>query len=238
MAEHKSDVHVEFFTDAVKLEAKSLEKGRPIFEDREFVRIRFPGDKHRELVAPANQLSVRNPQDNSWLTYADRFPEHYAAFKRNQQYFGEGTPIDEAPFLSNAEKAELKAFNVHTLEALAGMPDANLSKFGMGARKMQDQAKAYISKANDSALETRLAAENAGLRDQLASLAAQVQELVAAKQPAAQVPAGPSPFQAMDADTIKAYIKDRTGQAPRGNPSHETLVRMADELNVSPAAAA
>lgn len=236
MAEHKSDVHVEFFLDTVKHEAKSLEAGRPIFDEREFVRIKFPGDKHRELVAPANQSSVRNPQNNEWLTYIDRFPEHYAAFKRNQQYFGEGTPIDEAPFLSNAEKAELKAFNVHTLEALAGMPDTNLNKFGMGARKMQDQAKAYIAKATDSALETRLAADNAGLRDQLAVLSAQVQELMGAKQPA--VPTGPSPFAAMDADTIKAYIKDRTGQAPRGNPSLETLVRMADELNVAPAVAA
>ena len=40
-----------------------------------------------------------------------------------------------------------------------------------------------------------------------------------------------SPFADMDKDGIKEWIADATGSRPQGNPSHETLVRMADEIN-------
>ncbi|MCU0905633.1 MAG: hypothetical protein MUE83_17460, partial [Tabrizicola sp.] len=47
---------VEFFMKPVENKAKSKEAGRPIFEDREMVRIAFPGDSKREHVAPAHEM--------------------------------------------------------------------------------------------------------------------------------------------------------------------------------------
>lgn len=38
-----------------------------------------------------------------------------------------------------------------------------------------------------------------------------------------------SAFQGMDAVALKAFIKDKTGSAPKGNPSLETLLRLAEE---------
>lgn len=40
-----------------------------------------------------------------------------------------------------------------------------------------------------------------------------------------------SAFEDFEADDIKAWIKDATGVAPKGNPSKATLVKMADEIN-------
>lgn len=230
----QSDVHVTFFADAVQNPAKSKEQGRPIFEDKEFVRIKFPGDRNRELVAPADQPSLRNPEDNTWLTYIDRFPAHYDAFKKGQEFFGEGTPIDEAPFLTVAQRAELKANNIHTIEAMAGCPDNNLSKLGMQARSWKSQSVAYLAKASGSAVETRMAAENAELREQMEAMRRQIAEMAQdRKSPGVE----PEPVSGADFDTwsdedLKAYIKDTTGAGPRGNPSHDTLVRLAEEANL------
>jgi hypothetical protein len=51
-------------------------------------------------------------------------------------------------------------------------------------------------------------------------------------QPKAVIPAAESPssFEAMADDDLKSFIADKTGSRPRGQPSHETLVRMAKEL--------
>lgn len=233
MADQKSEVHVEFFSDPIKNESQSREAGRPMFDDGEFVRIRWPGDRNRELVAPANQPSVRNPDTNEWLTYIDRFPRHYEAFRQNATFLGGGAPIEEAPFLTKAQVAELKAVSIHTIESLAGLSESSLSKLGMGARKLMDQAKAYIDKAKDSALETKLAADNADLRAQLKTLADQVAGLSGkAPKPAPVIEdeaENASPFEGWEASQLKAYIKDSTGEAPRGNPSLETLMRMAED---------
>ena len=237
---HSSDVHVEFFVDAIENPAKSAEAGRAIFEDKEMVRIRFPGDKNRELVAPANQQCTRDPHSNTWLTYIDRFPRHYEAFKRNAAYIGDGTPLNEAPFLTASQKAELHSLNIHTLEALAGMSSAAIASFGLGGRGLVNQAQAWIEKASGSAVEMRLAQENAELKARFDMLEKQLQQAMNAgivrPSPVAEI-SGPSPFEEWADDDLKALIKDKTGSAPRGNPAHSTLVRMADELNAQSQAA-
>lgn len=256
----QTNLHVEFYTEPVENPAKTREQGRPIFEDKEFVRIKFPGDKHRVHVAPADEQSLRDPQTNDWLTYKDRFPAHYEAFRKNAVFVGEGTPIDEAPFLTASKKAELKGVNIHTVESLADLPDSNLSKMGVGAREMKNQARAYLDKANGSKGETKLAAENAGLRARLERLEANLsnregiqpglsdtgkaaeernQERHEEPKPDNQDESdaddaksdAASPFTDWTDESLKAFIKDKTGQAPRGNPSHETLIRMAEEAH-------
>src|SRR5690606_25506634 len=97
-----------------------------------------------------------------------------------------------------------------------------LKQLGMGGRELKNQAQAYLANATDSAAVTRLASENESLKAQLAELRSE------AAAPATQQP---SPFDDMDAETLKSWIADASGQRPRGNPSHETLVRMASEIN-------
>jgi len=233
MADEKPHLFVEFFTDAIENPSLSAKEGRPIFEDKEFVRIRFAGDQKNVLVAPAHMAgTVRDEMTNKPLTYAQRFPKHYEAFKAGLAYIGGGTPIKEAPFLTEANRKELAALNIHTLEALAELDGAALARLGMGGRALKDKAIAFIAKASGSADVTRLAGENAAMKEQIEAMQRQMAELMQKKPVPFKEPAqvSNSPFAEWQDDDIKAFIEDRRGSRPRGNPSHATLVGMADEI--------
>jgi hypothetical protein len=226
-------LHIEFRNVAVENKAKSLKEGRPIFDQQEQVFIRFAGDTKRELVAPAHEKCARDPETQHWITYAQLYHRHYDAFKSGQEAVGEGTPIEELHFIDAARRAELKALHIHTAEALAGLEGVNLSRLGMYGRELKEKAQAYIDKAKDSALETRLAAENAQLKARLEALEAQVGRAAPAEQPAPEpepeAPAG-NVFESWEDSALRAFIKERSGSAPKGNSSHATLVRQAQEL--------
>jgi len=227
---------IEFFSEAVEDKRSSREQGRPIFKDEEFIRIRFVGDAKRELVAPAHLKthSARDPEtgDNFYISYAERFPRHYEAFRKKAEVV-DGTPLRELVAISAARVAELKALNVHTIEALAKLDGPNLSRLGMGARELKNQAQAYLDKAAGMAVDMKIAAENASLRDEIERMKAEMQAFMAgggrAEPPDTPVDEG-TPFDTWADDDIKAFIKDRRGEAPRGRVSRETLVRMAAEI--------
>lgn len=217
MAEPRA-LFVEFFTEAVQDPKASKAAGRPIYKDRELVRIKIPGDQKREIVSLANSKSLLSPGGGGHLTYIERFPDHYEAFKKGEEQAKIGTPLEELTFLTAAKRAELKAVGITTAEMLAGLGDREARKMGMGTRELAEQARTYIAKAESNADSASMAAEIAKLKDQLAAMTG-----------AASPEAGPSPFADMDADTLKVVIKDMTGTTPKGNPSRETLLRLAEE---------
>jgi hypothetical protein len=233
-----SHLHVEFFTDAVHNVRKSAEEGRPIYDDVEKVRIRLAGDPKSVLVAPAHSASsMRDPQTNERLTYAQLHRGPYEAFKRNEAYIGTGTPLSELTFLTASKRKELAGMNIHTAEALAGLDGANLSRLGMGGRELKTQAEAWIAKATGSAGISKLAAENEALKARLDAMEA----MMAGNAPAKDVPAVKlsdvvSPFSDWDDDTIRAWITEQGGENPHHKCSHDTLVAKADELNAALAA--
>lgn len=234
-------LHIEFRNVAVENKIKSLKEGRPIYDQQEQVFIKFAGDTKKELVAPAHERCMRDPETGLWVTYAQVYHRHYEAFRTGEEAVGEGTPVEELPFIDAARRAELKALHIHTAEALADLEGVNLSRLGMFGRELKEKAKAYIDKAKDSALETRLAAENAALAQRIAALEAQ---LVTAGTPPATPVEAPrtvaegeaSVFANWDDSALKAFVKDRTGKAPQGQPSHTTLMRLAEEANAKEAA--
>jgi hypothetical protein len=201
--------------------------GRPMFKDMECVEIRMAANKQTVGVFPAHDTwewgeieGVRQP-----ITYAMRFPDQYKRFKANEAQAMSGTPLEELPFLTQAKRSELKALSIYTAESLASLDGNPLKQLGMGGRELKNQAQAYLDRSTDSAVVTRLASENEQLRAALAA----IQQ---APQPAPQGhPIVNSPFADMDDDSLKIWIADATGSRPRGNPSHETLVRMATEIN-------
>lgn len=231
-------LHVEFRNVAVENKAKSLKEGRPIYDQQEQVYIRFAGDTKKEFAAPAHEKFMRDPATGLWVTYAQAYHRHYEAFQSGQAAIGDGTPLEELPFIDTARRAELKALHIHTAEALAGLEGVNLSRLGMFGRELKEKASAYIQKARDSALETRLAAENAELKERLAAL-----EVHLLSRPVLAPPAEPrenqggtSVFDPWDDNALRAFVKERTGAAPKGQPSHATLVRLAEEANAKEAA--
>lgn len=228
-------LHVEFIVQPVENLIKSREQGRPIFEDKEFCRIRWVGDNKKELVEPAHQQVEFDRDQRRYITYAEKFSEHYKMFKAQQDQAAlNGTPIAELPFLTESKRAELRALNIHTAENLASLDGANLQRLGMGGRELKNQAQAWIDKANGSADFIRLAADNEALKTQLADMQAQIRAL-STKAPEPAVPST-SPFTDWDDDTIRLWIKENGGEAPHHKCSHATLVMKADDLNAALAA--
>jgi hypothetical protein len=260
MAEADNLIVPVFKTHVTQNEYESKQKGRPIFDEQEVVEIRMAANKETVGVFPAHEVwkivdrpdGTREP-----TTYAMRWPEQYRRFKANEAQEQAGTPLSEAPFLTQAKRMELKALNIHTVDTLAALDGQPLKMLGIGGRDMKEQAKAYLEKASDSAVETRLASENVALRQQLDDMQAQINAMNKKAsnkkaepddEPAADAPEGddedqevdeteqeletkPSPFDDWEDDDIKLWIKEETGDRPKGNPNHQTLVRMADEIN-------
>lgn len=179
-------VSVGFCLHPVQNEQKTAEAGRPIYEDREFIRIVVPGDRNSIVFQPATEDHRR------------RFPRAYEAFKSRSQVAQEGTPLQHWPMINRAMCMTLKAAHIATVEALAQVSDANLQQLGMGMRELRDQARAYVSQAKDSATLHKLAAENQQLREQLAEqqrqITAMAQQLRELTTPDDAQPPPPAPL--------------------------------------------
>ena len=157
-------LYVRFYLYPHHNRAKSTEEGRPIYEDREYIEIMQPGNKDSII----NRLAT--PKD------LKRFANQYSGFKNNGEEVLEGTPLKEWPSITRAQVEELKYFNVHTVEQLAGMTDANAQNF-MGISQMKRRAEAFLASTKDSAAGEKLAAELAMRDSTIAVQAQQIEEL-------------------------------------------------------------
>lgn len=165
MAEHGDDsaLHVEFSMEAFHHDARSREEGRPIYEDRAFMTIYYPGDNTKRTAR--------------WATDQDkqRFSRQWQAFESQAAEATIGIPITEWPPITKSQAMELKHLNIHTVEQLASMPDGALS--WMGARELRTQAQSWLSKAEGHAAEAKLAKQNADLVAQIEALQSQLNEV-------------------------------------------------------------
>jgi hypothetical protein len=140
-------LYVKFFVAPVHNKVKSLEEGRPIFEDREMIMIAVPGDKSNII-----EREVRD-QDKQ------RFARQYRAWKeQHQAEFIEGTPLDRWAQISPSQVEELKHFHVRTVEQLAAMPDSTSQKF-MGIQALKAKANQYLELSQEEAPVAKLQAE-------------------------------------------------------------------------------
>lgn len=137
---------VVFYRRPVQNDAKSREEGRPIFEEKEWIRKFTPGDQTQQI-----EREVR-PEDRH------EYAEQYRQFKANEEQKVEGTYLDKVPFLTSAQVAELKAVNVRTVEELVAMPDALASKF-QGFQSLKKRAADFLEAAKGAAVHEKLRAE-------------------------------------------------------------------------------
>ena len=147
----KSGVTPFFVMKALKNERKSVSAGRPIFDDVEFVDIRFSGSK--EVYSfPTQQISHWETDEETGeqrqLTYAERWPRQYQQFKAKMQQTKSGTPLDYIPFLTDGKRAELRALAIYTVEALAELDGQPLKNLGIGGRELKNKAIEYLANAS------------------------------------------------------------------------------------------
>lgn len=135
-------LYVQFYMHFLKNEPRSLEEGRPIFDDTEFVKIFTPGDRTNIIDRPVR------PSDKI------RFSKQYAAFKNNQEVQATGTPLSEWPIITRAMAEELKYLGFQTVEQIAGMSDGTAgSKAGLVDLKNKANAYLEVAKGNTAPIE-------------------------------------------------------------------------------------
>ncbi len=233
-----SAIRVRFFVPEVPFEldrdAKaSAEQGRPIYRTVVYVEAAIPGDKNSKIVCPAHEPRWRDKVTNEWITYAQAYSEEYRRFMDGLQDKLNGTPLTELTTLTAAKRAELKALNIQTVEDLAGLDGQGLKRLGFEGNELKAMAVAYMDRAKGSAIDARVAAENAALKAEMQELRDMVAAMSTGKTSPAANDENPAPagqFDGWSDDDLKVYIKERAGEAPRGRVSHDTLIRMAGEL--------
>lgn len=162
-------LYVNFYTKAVMNTFKSAEEGRPIFDEKEYVRVIIPGDKNSVLDTPVN------------AEYRARFQERYDKFKKGQEQAQSGTPLEVWPQMTVGMVAELKAMHISTVEQLAELPDQLAQKI-MGAHMWRQKAQAFLDSAAGDKVNTKMAAELEKRDAEITALKEQMTLLMAATQ--------------------------------------------------------
>ena len=108
---NSGNVYPIFYMTPKKDEAASVDAGRPIFKDVEYVKIIVPGGSTSVVDKP-----VRDDDRN-------RFRAAYEKFKAGDSEQIVGTPLKEIPWLTRSQIEELAYLKVRTLENLAELND-------------------------------------------------------------------------------------------------------------------
>lgn len=158
---------VQFFTKPVEMKARSEKEGRPIFEDRDFIRIQIPGDD--------TTMVERQIKDEDKA----RFPSAWAAYQTGRDVPLDGTPVDQWPAISRSQAEELKRLNCRTLEQLCALSDQQAKKCGMGVFELRAKAKAFLEVSKDAAAAQRYAADYERMRADIESRDNEIRKLTA-----------------------------------------------------------
>ena len=203
----------------------SAQAGRPIFDDVEVCELRFAGSRNVFVFPATSQSHWDDGEDGNGprpITYAERFARQYQQFRAKEHQTKSGTPLDYLPFLTEARRAELRALNIYTAEALAGVDGAELKNLGPQGREFKNKAIEFLASSDDNARLTQMQQRI----DELIALNATLQQDAEAKKNGTPDKLN---LDGMSDDQLRAHIKSITGVEPRGNLPRKTLIRMIEE---------
>jgi hypothetical protein len=158
-----SRLQVRFYKKSVHQEQESIDAGRPIYKDFDFVHICVAGDTLTEI----DTYALNN--------HKTRFPIQWANYMNRQGANDEevvGTPVAEWPLVSKSQAEELRAMKFHTVESIATASDLQLQRMGMAAGMspyaFRDKAKAFLNLATSAAETDKREQEISSLKEELA----------------------------------------------------------------------
>jgi len=158
-----SRLQVRFYKRPVQQEQESLEAGRPIFKEFDFVHICVAGDTLTEIDTYALP-SHKTRFPIQWANYMNRVGANEPDIV--------GTPVSEWPIVSKSQAEELRALKFHTVEAIAHASDLQLQRMGMAAGMspyaFRDKAKAFLNLATNAAETDKRESEINALKEELA----------------------------------------------------------------------
>jgi|19_taG_2_1085344.scaffolds.fasta_scaffold00082_8 hypothetical protein len=145
MRPRQGEHYVRFFHDAVQDMAKTEEEGRPIYEDREFIEIRAPGNQTSVLIKEVNEY------------YRDMFAMQYHAWKQGDEEQIHGTPLKAWPMITASQVKELQHLGILSVEQLAEVADSSAGAF-MGFNTLKRRAKLFLEAAEGNAPMEKMSA--------------------------------------------------------------------------------
>lgn len=158
-----SRLQVRFYKRAVQQEQETLQAGRPIYKEFDFVHICVAGDNLTEIDTYALESHKR------------RFPIQWAAYQNRvgaEDSQIVGTPVSEWPIVSKSQAEELRAMKFHTVESIANASDQQVQRLGMAAGMspyaFRDKAKAFLNLATNAAETDKREQEIQALKEELA----------------------------------------------------------------------
>jgi len=159
-----SRLQVRFYKKPVHQEQESMDAGRPIYKEFDFVHICVAGDTLTEIDTFALQQ------------HKQRFPIQWANYMNRVGANDEevvGTPVAEWPLVSKSQAEELRAMKFHTVESIANASDQQLQRIGMAAGMspyaFRDKAKAFLNLATSTAETDKREQEINALKQELAN---------------------------------------------------------------------
>lgn len=211
---------------------KSETAGHPVMEMREVVEVRFAGNKNYSPIFPADGFWKR--EGNQTITYAERWPDAYRAFKEGSPQEASGTPLEMLrPHGVTPEMLSLcRALKIYSIEALFHLEGSAVKTLGMSGNKLKAAAREFMAERTSGVAQLAQIEE---LQRQIAEL--QARSTVPPEQEASPeevdeaIEAADAAYAALTETEMKDLIKDKTGVRPMGNPSRETLLRTLGELD-------
>lgn len=136
-----TSVPIEFVEYSMQNAAATLEKGRPVFESKVFIKKYV--SKLTIQERPANEADFME------------YPRHYEAFKNKQIQKEDGIPVGLLPGITKVEVDNLEAKRIYTIERLAVIPQIVLQDIGPNTQKLQTRAQQYLQQSSGAALELK-----------------------------------------------------------------------------------
>lgn len=161
--EDDKNLIIQFFVDKKLMGAKSEAAGRPIYEDREYVRVMIKG-QDKQIVVHEVTAQIRQ-----------KYPISYQRFLQQKPAPVIGTPIDMLPGVGPSLAHHLKGLNLRSIEDVANVTDENtLQAMGAGARDLVKRSRAWMEQSSERALNLeeankQLAADNEDLKAKIAA---------------------------------------------------------------------
>jgi len=172
-----SRLQVRFYKRSVHQEQESMDAGRPIFKDFDFVQICVAGDSLTEIDTYA------------LASHRTRFPIQWANYMNRQGANDQevvGTPVTEWPLVSKSQAEELRAMKFQTVESIANASDQQLQRMGMAAGMspfaFRDKAKAFLNLATNAAETDKREQEINALKEENEKIRAESDQKLAKQQ--------------------------------------------------------
>jgi len=138
--------------------------------EKDFVKINIPGDNKTEWDQPVRETDKM------------RFRSQWEAYQSKKSQLGDQVLLGDAGIFDEAKIKTYQQFNIETVEQLAKLNDAFISKIGMGTREDVRKANNFLASQAEEGqklqLERELQARDEKLQSQASELAA-LQEQVA-----------------------------------------------------------